>query len=1239
MISFLTGKAYCDMSALVRGKIAERLLIDKQAKIVCIVPDQFEYETEKAMFDTLSARGISTEISRVRVVTFAHLSEEIIRQSGLDKQPADDIMKKIIMHKVIDIHKDRLTALRNICEKRGFVEKMLSTVSMLKTAGIDPELLCAENIEKGLSVPDVENSSRRIRRHSLIESKLCDVGILYAEYARELEKSYIDSLDFTATAAGIISEGNADCFDDTDVFVDKFNDFTQGQLYFLKEMFPYAENVTLAFNTDMRNSDPTRAGAFITINAQIKRLADYARTDEKCRGISVEITETEECTRKASPALAELSEKLFGIIPSECNADGAIEVVKSADIFAELDYAAAKIKELVLEKGYRYKEIAVLLADPGVYKGELESCFSRYEIPFFMDIHSSILNQPLINLITSLLNVVTSDFSINSVLSYVKTGFLQKKAENGEMTALTASDINAFEAYIYEWGATPEMLKKPFECADEEDKQSAVLKDRAEVTRNAVIPPLMKLRKRLSKQIDGAEITKEIYAFIKKEIGVERAIKARAAEIPEENRSDFTRSTQSLWNLLMNIMDSLHRGLKDVPIKLSDYADMFCDVCAGTSLAKPPQYIDTVLVGDIDRTRVGNVRAVFILGAVETALPSPVSADGIFSQFETEIIRENLLTIGDSAKKEYSLKSAKEQYALSQYRVFKALSLPDEFLALSYPAADIAGGENRRSEIADNVLSIFPDMEVTDTAEIPDAYFARTKKAARRLFSAGLYSNSAMHEALRQALISTDDGQFVETMEQLKQNRAADKTQSINPEKARLLFEKNISATKIEKLNLCRFKYFCENGLKIIEPVMRTFNPIFRGNAVHYCLEQVLKEYADDMNAFYALTRGQLHSLAKKHIESYGKLHFAKDFGDDKRAEYLFNNLAVITADIMIMLQREFYGRRYQPKFFELNLRENTSLPIIETKPADIAPPPASLFSDIGSEDIAQTEHSQQSGEKSLNVKPLQITLDDSKNVNITGIVDRVDMFTDSENGAQYLRVVDYKTNTRGFSLPKALSGINVQMLLYLFALSDANSKGENPVLPGGISYLPVKPGGLKDKRASAFAYLAGQHKQNGMLVADDKTYDEAREYADKLAESVLSEHAKAVEAAKQRGEEPPQLPDWLAKNAGKEDFFKAFMPDENSTLSEEGFREFREDCLGTIRSNLSELFSGNVTAKPVVYKENGEVSPCDYCSFGAICGKSECVIVDEKADISKYLRKEADEKSPRAKKDKEVKE
>lgn len=211
-------------------------------------------------------------------------------------------------------------------------------------------------------------------------------------------------------------------------------------------------------------------------------------------------------------------------------------------------------------------------------------------------------------------------------------------------------------------------------------------------------------------------------------------------------------------------------------------------------------------------------------------------------------------------------------------------------------------------------------------------------------------------------------------------------------------------------------------------------------------------------------------------------------------------------------------------------------------------------------------------------------------------------------------------------------------MLLYLFALSDANSNGKTPVLPGGISYLPVKPNGLNDKRASAIAYLAGQHKQNGMLIADDKTYDEAREYADKVAESVLKEHARAVEQAQERGDVPPQLPDWLAKNAGKEDFFKVFMPEENSTLSPKGFEEFREDCLGTIRCNLQELFSGNVTAKPVVYKENGEVSPCDYCSFGSICGMGECIRVDEKADISKYLKAENDGKSTQ-KINKEVKE
>lgn len=1221
MISFFVGKAYCDISAMLRERMIKRLCEDESAKLIYIVPDQFEYETENAVFQALDEKGMTSEFSRIRTVTFSHLAAEIIAASGNDKKPADDIMKSIIMHKVIGINKERLLAFRNIADKRGFCDKMISTVSMLKTAGITPDMLNEESIEKQLALAEEKHTAKSLRRDSVIERKLRDVGMIFYEYNTALGDKYLDRLDYCSVAADIVAGGTVDAFDGADVYIDRFNDFTNGQFRFIKEIFIYAENVVLGFNTDMQTSDETRASAFITINSQIDRMKDYIEHDEKCCELSYEMIYAQENTRAQHKALCELSEKLFGVGGADAVADGAIDIVQAADIYDELDFTAAKIKQLALENDIRYKDIAVLLADPAAYKGALESAFSKYDIPFFMDIHNSILHQPLITLVTSILNVLTNNFSINSVLSYVKTGFLHKKTDDGEITPLTKTDINAFETYIYEWTVTPEMIRKPFTAFDADDRHSQVMTERAEITRNAVIPPLLKLQKALAKEHDGAGITKVLYNFIKKDIDIERGINARVNSRLNADDKKLTRSYQSLWNMLRDIMDRLFSGLKDVPVSLGDHAEMFCDICAGTALAKPPQYIDTVLVGDIDRTRAGNVKAVFILGATDESLPSPAAADGVFSQFETEVIRENIINISENTRRDFGLKSAKEQYALSQYRAFKALSLPEKYLCMSYPAANLQGGENRRSEIIDNILMIFPDIKITDTAEIDAAFFARTLKAAKQMYAAGLYQDSEQHASLEQALLDNGQKEFVDTLCALKEKRSLTEEQNISPEAAELLFSKNISATKVEKISLCKFKYFCENGLRITEPVVRTFNPIFRGNAVHYCLEKILYCYAGRMDEFFKLTRAQLQTLSVNYLKEYSTAHFAENFADDKRTEYLFANLAVITTDILIMLQAEFFGRSYRPKFFELNLKECGELPIIDSSEKQSALASAELFCDENENtQITLTDEKPTQSEKTLNVSPLKISLQNGENVSITGIVDRVDMFTDEKDN-QYMRVVDYKTNTHIFSIPKALSGVNVQMLLYLFALSEANAQGDSMIIPGGISYLPVKPDGSLGKRTSAYAFLANQHKQKGMIVATDEIYGEAKQFADGLANAVMEDYERALKIAEAKGTEPPQLPDWIKKKVGKDDFFKLFMPEENNTLSAQGFDNFRSDCLDSISRNLNNLFAGSVSAIPTNYKESGMVSPCGYCHFASVCGnRGDAVVVDEKMDISKYV-------------------
>lgn len=1176
MTRFIVGRATCDISEKMRREMTELLQSSSEAqKIIYIVPDQFEYETEKAVYRALDERGLTGRSSEVNIRTFSSLSEEILSTLDEKKRPADDIVKNIIMHRVIKENKNSLRALGAVADKPGFCHRMVQTVTMLKTAGIADRELSEENIELKLAeLPDNGNGRKDIRGYSLITDKLRDVGLLYLAYNARLSEHYLDKLDFTSRAAELIS--STDVFDDALVFVDCFNDFTNSQMNFLKNVVTYADHVTLGFAAELCPS-AGRTDIFGTIGIQISRLKEQAEIEGEAVFLTDGLKE-----RVSSEAVRFLSDNIYG--EGQCDTANPPELITARDIHEELDYAAAKIRQLTTEGDMRYKDIAVLCTGPNVYGSYVESAFAKYDIPVFCDIPESILHQPPVNLIISLLNALKS-FSAETVLSYVKTEFLQREiiGRDGKprMAGLTKKDIDVFETYIYEWTIGTEALKSEFTF---NDKNTA----HAEEIRKAVVEPLLSLGQRL-KERNGDEITEQLYEFIINEVGMNRAVAARCKNADGTVNSELISLYQRLWDTISGIFDSLWHGLKNDKISLAEYARLFRDICAETTLAKPPQYIDTVLVGDIDRTRAGDVKAVFIIGALYDTFPSPAAEAGIFSEFETELIRENIFNFDNTHKKEYSLKSAREQYCLSLYRVYKAVSLPSELLCVTCPETDISGRSVIRSEIFGEILRLFKNARIRKAAEFGEAFYCRSVKAARQRCAAGIYSDTAEQSSLREALVKSGQGEYVERLNRLRDIRRYGQSRQLKKHTAERLFGTNISATKIEALNACRFAYFCEQGMKIRQTTQRSFNSLFRGNAVHYVLQKVLERYCADMDEFFKLDRRALSGLVDFYLTEYRLNETSGDFAGDKRIEYLYNNIAVAACDVLIIIQAEFAARFYRPKLFELKLSENPEAGLIDNGGIFSGVlPQAALFTENITEAPPDSGNASAPQMGSLYVRPLKITAD-GREFNITGTIDRVDMFTD-EAGRNYLRVVDYKTGRRQFSVHNAKYGVNVQMPLYLFALCDANK--DMSVFPGGVAYTPAKISGAMPSRLSAFNLLSQSYKQSGMYILDPSTSEEMEHYADFIAKIISGG------IGENPGEKPPTPDD--------------ILPEPDNRLTAEEFESFRSECLGIVGKRLKQLYNGDIEPVPLSYKEKENIEgksvsrskcACDYCRFKDICG------------------------------------
>lgn len=1143
MTEFIIGKACADVSSRLRKKLMGD--VKNGSKTLLIVPDQYEFETEKALYRAFAAEDRTELFSAVSVRTFEKLADEMIAKYAGEKKPADDITKNILMYRAVSEIRDELSAYAKVALKPGFASKMTGTVTLFKTSGISA----------GSFSRTVETVREDFRDSCpALFAKLSDISRIYTAYDALLTASYSDRLDCTLTAAHLAVQYG--CFKDEHIYIDGFSDFSESQLQLLFSMTDLAESMTLAFTTD--SSDCCR-DIFTTVNNTVSLLREHSiAADKEVIGADTVISENE---RFSSPALLQLSEKVFSDQKADCPMDG-VRLIRTDDPYAEADFIAAEIRRLTTEEKLRYNEIAVLCASPADYRTPMESSFDKYGVPIFCDVPESILHMPLVNLVTSLLELLKS-FTTENVLSYFKTGFLQKSSGK----PLTMRDVNDFEDYIYTWDLKGKDLKVPFPEINGKAP-------RAEEIRRELIPPVLELKERL-KDRTGSEITQEVCDFLFDAVGIQRAVAAHCknsgSELLSDSDKELISAYQTLWNTMLEIFEGLFKGLDGYRISIGDYCDLFRDICAAATLAKPPQTQDSVLMGDIARTRLGSVKAVFIAGAAYGAFPSENVNSGLFSEYETELLAESVVKLGMNRK---------ERWCYERYLAYRAISAPSERLYITCPVLDISCTKLSPSDVITQITDIFGENQTESASLLGEDFYCRSMAAAQQRYAAVSRTDSEKRSTLRKALEMSGGSSLTQKLDKLNSGRADAFRHQLTPETAEALFRsKTFSATKLERLNKCRFEYFCANGLRIKERTKRNLSSMEIGNAVHYVLQKILEEYCDRMEEFIVLTRPQLSERTRCWLDKYKEEALGGDHAKTLRFFYLYKNLTTGAVDILILLQTEFAARDYRPKFFELQLgvKETAVSPAGEAQRLDRSSIPDTVLTDdacVTYSTPSEQEHSDEdgntpgSGRREIRTDALSVHVRDDITVKITGIIDRADIFTD-KFGNEYIRVVDYKTGSREFNMVNVYYGINTQMLMYLIAVCDANPE----LKAGGVSYLPARVTEPVEKRSAAFSLLASDHVQSGMYVVSDATSAEMNRYADFMS----------------------------ARSGAKPE---KFIPKAENNLSEGDFRILAESCKAQTAEVLGKLYCGDVGAVPTVYKEKYlEKKACSYCRYEHICG------------------------------------
>lgn len=786
----------------------------------------------------------------------------------------------------------------------------------------------------------------------------------------------------------------------------------------------------------------------------------------------------------------------------------SVKLYSAKNISDECDHASAEISKL-LRQGVNASEIAVVCRDLDKYRRELEFSFNKYNIPYFNDERQNISSQPLIMLVSFLLRVAVYSFRSEDIFSLLKTG----------LTALDEDSVSSLENYVYMWSISGSKWKSEFtqstrgfveNMSDNDKKQLADINKSREYIVSKLNNFCSGVRGR-----SCIDICKAIY-FTLIDFSADEKLKALAVNLDESGKSSLAKEQGRIWDLLMQILDKLALVGGDEKINVKDFSKLFALMISNEDLGTIPGGLDNVQIGSADRMRCDNPMAVFIVGANEGEFPQSVSSAGLLSESDRIALINNdfkLYSYGETLN------------AQEKYFAYMAMCSCTQRLYVSYRGGANDGAE---SSIVTELRTIFPKL---DTEYYKDEItFEKLESVdnAFEILASDFSRNSEITESLKAYFAGRED-----YASRLSAVKALTDNKDIIIKDTKLateLFNENmyLSASKIEEYFKCAFRYFCKFGINAKPRTKAEMDPMQTGTVIHYVLERLITE--NGSKGLSDLSSVEIAACVNKYLEEFLNTKMGNSSEFTPRFKYQFMRLSKMLQSVAERLKEEFEQSDFEAKAFELKIGK---------------------------------------GDEGEPVKSKVISLPDGGSITIKGSIDRVDVY--SENGTQYVRVVDYKSGNKKFQLSDILYGLNLQMFIYLFTLcqSDYKLSGIN----AGVLYMH-----------SARSILSLDRS------ADEKSLKSKEDTAFKMKGVVLNDENNEIAEHMEHNLNGKYIPVKYTKKDG--------ISGNIVTLEELGRISRKIDSL--ISEMGINLHNGLIMQNPVDGKNHDKT--CEYCDYKTVC-------------------------------------
>ncbi|MEA4892696.1 MAG: PD-(D/E)XK nuclease family protein [Peptococcaceae bacterium] len=1148
-LRLILGRAGAGKTAACIREISARLKENPDKQYLLITPEQATFISEKRL---LSAFGGAGGFS-VRVLSFRRFVHFVLQEKGEGLAPVLDATgKSLILRSILEERRDELKSYRRVWQKQGFLEQLISLMDELRSYRIGPD-----ELERCLAAGDQPWKG--------FGPKLEDIRLIYTAYLETLEAGW---LDFPGQLS-LLCEKLRDwpLLRETEFWLDGFHGFTPAEYQVIETLLTEGRPVALTLNLPAG----AEKGAMAEENVFYPPWETARDLQSLCRekGLELEpplyLGEPVKSRFIGSPVLAGLEEFLSGqrralspMLQEEAAAAAGealapLTLSYCANMTEEVERLAREILAAA-RSGLRFRNMAVLLRDPKAYESLFQSIFPIYDIPYFFDGPKTLSYHPLAALLLNLTPFLEGRYQTANLLAYLKTG----------LTGFSDNQADLLENYCLAYGVQRQHWesRRPwrFTPADDPDKEK---KDRqADLLRRRLFAPLAEMQKELASSASLLEMLTAVYRLLEK-LRVPEQLTRLARQALEAGDPGLAALHRRAWQEVMKLLDQTAAFLGTKPPDPRFLAGVLSAGLENLEIAAVPPALDQVTVSSMDRSRTPEMDLVWILGVNEGILPSRGGEEGLFLTEERKWLnRQGLNLAPDSERKLFS----------ESYLIYIALTRAGRGLRLSASRADNEGKSLAPSPLFYSLSRLFPGIKIQEGPEPEERTLCRPRPALRQLALAMQKADAEEKEARLWPWLYqwfSRRPEFAPELSAVTRGWALEPLgRQLPADLAERLFGRIIktSITRLEQFQACPFAHFLAYGLKLSPRQEYEVRPPEIGNFFHDSLEALLKESREKDR--------ELSSLSEEQLDLWVDLVVEKQLAEKSHEIFLtsawYRTLSLRLSRILHSAARAMAFQEGQGRFRPLAMEAAFGM----DRPDSLA--------------------------------PLRLDLGGGREILLRGRIDRIDRFCPQEGGAEYLRIVDYKSGFQDLQLWQVYYGLKLQLVLYL----EAALASRRDSRPAGMFYFQMKDPVVK--------------AANSLVLAPGGREELARQglKEQKLRGYLLRD--KEIAAA-------------MDRDFGKSLFLPVSLlqsgefSSRSNLCSAEEFRLLGDYSRSLLRQAGKRLMAGDIRLSP--YKAGRKESACTYCDYRAVCRFDPSIsghryrnlLMEKDTEIWPLMRKEVD--------------